>query len=169
VALSLLFIVHHVQSFEDIFLYIYLVKKMIVKRFANITSRHWDVLLKAVAPNVHHRFAGVHSLGGKYHNKGTLHLWFERLGRVVLSNLKVNSTSVNGWPWHTTVFVQYDVTATLFDGNDSYFNRSLHVITLRWGSVYVLDVFEDTQEVARSLAAQVAAGLKEAVATQIVC
>ena len=142
---------------------------MIGRRFDYVTSRHWDKLLKAVMPKVHHRFAGVHSLGGKCHNKGTLHLWFERFGRVVLSNLKVNSTSVNGWPWHTTVFVQYDVTATLFDGNDSYFNRSLHVITLRWGSVYVLDVFEDTQEVARGLAAQLAAGLKEAVATQIVC
>ena len=150
-------------------LYTYFVENMIGMRFDYVTSRHWDELLKAVAPNVHHRFAGVHSLGGKYHNRGTLHLWFERLGCVVLSNLKVNSTSVNGWPWHTTVFVQYDVTATLFDGNDSYFNRSLHVITLRWGSVYVLAVVEDTQEVARSLAAQVAAGLKEAVATQIVC
>jgi len=39
------------------------------------------------------------------------------------------------------------------------------VITLRWGSVYVLGVFEDTQEEARGLAAQLAAGLKEAVAT----
>ena len=42
------------------------------------------------------------------------------------------------------------------------------MITLRWGSVYVLDVFEDTQEEARGLAAQLAARLKEAVATQIV-
>ena len=80
--------------------------KMIGKRFDNITSRHWDELLKAVAPNVHHRFAGVHSLGGKCHNKGILHRWFERLGRVDLSNLKVYSTLVKGWPWRTTVFVQ---------------------------------------------------------------
>ena len=43
------------------------------------------------------------------------------------------------------------------------------MITLRWRSVYVLDVFEDTLEVARGLAAQLAAGLKEAIATQIVC
>ena len=43
------------------------------------------------------------------------------------------------------------------------------MFTLRWSSVYMLDVFEDTQEVARGLAAQLAAGLKEAVATQIVC
>jgi hypothetical protein len=34
--------------------------------------------------------------------------------------------------------------------------------------VYALDVFEDSQEVARGLAAQAASGLKEAVAEQIV-
>ncbi len=87
-------------------LHTYFVENMIGMRFDYVTSRQWDELLKAVAPNVHHRFAGVHSLGGKCHNKGNLRLWFERLGRVVLSNLKVNSTSVNGWPVHTTVFVQ---------------------------------------------------------------
>ncbi len=64
--------------------------------------------------------------------------------------------------------MQWDATATLLDGDASYFNRGLHVITLRWGSVYVLDVFEDTQEVARGLAAQAAAGLREAVYAQIV-
>jgi hypothetical protein len=73
-----------------------------------------------------------------------------------------------GWPWHTTVFVQWDGTATLLNGDDSYFNRGLHVITLRWGKVCALDVFEDSQEVARGLAAQAAAGVEEAAAEQIV-
>lgn len=50
----------------------------------------------------------------------------------------------------------------MLDGDASNSNRGLHVITLRWGSVYVLDVFEDTQEVASGLAAQSAAGLKAA-------
>jgi hypothetical protein len=57
---------------------------------------------------------------------------------------------------------------TLLNGDDSYFNRGFHVITMRWGQVYALDVFEDSQEVARGLAAQAASGLKEAVAEQIV-
>ncbi|MGH7515461.1 MAG: hypothetical protein ACREOQ_21365 [Gemmatimonadales bacterium] len=71
-------------------------------------------------------------------------------------------------PWHTTVFVQWDATATLLNGDDSYFNRGFHVITMRWGKVYALDVFEDSQEVARGLAAQGAAGLEEAVADRMV-
>ena len=57
---------------------------------------------------------------------------------------------------------------TLLNGDDLYFNRGLHVITMRWGKVYAPDVFEDSQEVARGLAAQAASGLKEAVAEPIV-
>ncbi|MGH9206232.1 MAG: nuclear transport factor 2 family protein, partial [Acidimicrobiales bacterium] len=68
---------------------------------------------------------------------------------------------------HTTVFAQWDGTATLLNGDASYFNHGLHAFTLRWGKVYALDMFEDTQEVARGLAAQAASGLEEAVAEQI--
>jgi hypothetical protein len=41
------------------------------------------------------------------------------------------------------------------------------VITLRWGKIADLDVFEDSQEVARALAVQAAAGLEEALAEPI--
>ena len=76
--------------------------------------------------------------------------------------------AIGGERHDTTVFVQWDGTATLLNGDASYFNRGLHVITLRWGKVCALDVFEDSQEVARGLAAQAAAGLEEAVAEPIV-
>jgi hypothetical protein len=66
------------------------------------------------------------------------------------------------------VFVQWDGTATLLNGDVSYFNRGLQVITLRWGRIYAVDVFEDSQEATRGLAARAAAGLEEAVAEQIV-
>jgi hypothetical protein len=42
------------------------------------------------------------------------------------------------------------------------------VITMRWSKVYALDVFEDSQEVARGLAVQAASGLNEAAAEPIV-
>jgi len=43
-----------------------------------------------------------------------------------------------GWPWHSTVFAQWDGAATLLNGDASHFNHGLHVITLRWGRVYAL-------------------------------
>jgi ketosteroid isomerase-like protein len=150
-------------------LYSYIVKKLIRQSFDHVNNHRWDELLKAVAPNVHQRLPGAHSLGGERHDKETLRRWFERLGRVLPNlHLKVNNIWVKGWPWHTTVFAQWDGTATLLNGDASYFNRGLHVFTLRWGKVYAIDEFQDSQEVARGLAAQAAAGLKEAVAEQIV-
>ena len=84
--------------------------------------------------------------------------WLGRVGRVLPNlHIKVNDIWVKGGPWHTKVFVQWDATATLLNGDSSYFNRGFHVITMRWGKVYSLDVFEDSQEVARGLAVQAAA------------
>jgi GAF domain-containing protein len=73
--------------------------------------------------------------------------------------IKVNNIWVKGGPWHTNVFVQWDAKATLLNGDSSYFNRGFHVITMRWGKVYSLDVFEDSQEVARGLAIQAESGV----------
>jgi ketosteroid isomerase-like protein len=149
-------------------LYSRVVKRLIRQSFDHVNSRRWDELLKVVAPNIHHRFGGAHSIGGERHDKQTLRRWFERVARVLPNlHLEVGSIWVKGWPWHTTVFVQWDGTATLLDGGP-YANRGLHVITLRWGKVHAIDVFEDSQEVARGLGAQAAAGIDEAIADQIV-
>jgi ketosteroid isomerase-like protein len=145
------------------------VKKLVMQSFDHVNNRRWDELLKSLAPNVHHSFAGAHSLGGQRHDKETLRRWFERLGRVMPAlQIKVNSIWVKGFPWHTTVFVQWTATATLLNGDSSYYNRGIHVITLRWGKAYIFDVFEDSQEVARGLKIQAAAGLEEAVADPII-
>jgi ketosteroid isomerase-like protein len=150
-------------------IYSYFVEKLVRQSFDHVNDHRWDELLKSVAPNVHHRFGGSHSIGGERHDKEAMRRWLERLGRVLPNlHLKVNQVWVTGWRWDTTVFVQWDATATLLNGDNSYFNRGFHVISMRWGTAHALDVFEDSQEVARGLAAQAAAGLKEAVAEQIV-
>ena len=87
--------------------------------------------------------SGAHALGGERHDKEALRRWFERLGRVLPTlHLTVNNIWVKGWPWHTTVFVQWDGSATLLNGDASYVNRGLHVFTLRWGRVYALEEFQ---------------------------
>jgi ketosteroid isomerase-like protein len=149
-------------------MYGYFVKRLIRQSFGHVNHQRWDELLKAAAPNIHHRFGGAHAIGGERHDSETLRRWFGRVGRVLPNlHLEVNDIWVKGWPWHTTVFVRWDGTATLLDGGP-YYNRGLHVITLRWGKVHAIDVFEDSQEVARGLAVQAAAGVEEAVAEQMV-
>ena len=150
-------------------LYSYFVEKSIRQSFDHVNNHRWDEAVKAVAPHVHHRVSGANALGGERHDKEALRRWFERLGRVLPTlHLTVNNIWVKGWPWHTTVFAQWDGTATLLNGDASYVNRGLHVFTLRWGRVYALEEFQDSQAAARALAAQAATGLKEAVAEQIV-
>ena len=134
-------------------LYSYAVERLIRRSFEHVNNHNYDELLKPVASNVHHRFGGAHSIGGERHDKEAMRRWLERVGRVFPNlHIKVNDIWVKGGPWHTTVFVQWDATATLLNGDSSYFNRGFHVITMRWGKVYSLDVFEDSQEVARGLA-----------------
>jgi ketosteroid isomerase-like protein len=150
-------------------LYSHFVERSIRQSFDHVNNHRWDEALNAVAPHVHHRVFGAHALGGERHDKDALHRWFERLGRVLPTlHLTVNRIRVKGWPWQTTVYAQWDGTATLLDGDASYVNRGLHVFTLRWGRVYALEEFQDSQAAARALATQAAAGLGEAAAEQIV-
>jgi len=149
-------------------LYTAIVKRKIRQSFDQVNNHEWDELLRSIAPEVDHRFLGNHAIGGERHDRDTLRRWFERLGRVLPNlHLTINDIWVKGWPWHTMVFVQWDGTATLLDGG-GYRQHAVHVITLRWGKIHALDVFEDSQEVARALAVQAAAGLDEAVAEPIV-
>ena len=149
-------------------LYRSIVKKRIRQSFDHVNNHEWDELLRAISPNVDHRFLGDHAIGGERHDRDTLRRWFERLGRVLPNlHLTINNIWVQGWPWHTMVFVQWDGAATLLNGG-VYHQHAIHVITLRWGKIHKLDVFEDSQEVARALSIQAAAGLDEAVAEPII-
>ena len=148
-------------------LYQAIVKRRIRQSFEDVNNHRWDELMRSIAPDVHHRFGGVHAIGGERHDRETLRRWFERLARVLPNlRLEIRHIWVEGWPWHTMVFVQWDGTATLEDGG-GYSQHAIHVITLKWGKIHALDVFEDSQEVARALVAQAAAGLDEALAQPI--
>jgi ketosteroid isomerase-like protein len=144
-----------------------IVKRRIRQAFEQVNRHRWDDLMRSIAPDVHHRFGGVHAIGGERHDRETLRRWFERLARVLPNlHLEIKKIWVEGWPWHTMVFVQWDGTATLLNGG-GYSQHAIHVITLRWGKIHELDVFEDSQEVARALVVQAAAGLDEAAAQPI--
>jgi ketosteroid isomerase-like protein len=148
-------------------LYRSIVKKRIRLAFDHVNNRRWDELMRSISPGVHHRVGGDHAIGGERHDRETLRRWFERLARILPNlQLKINNIWVQGWPWHTMVFVQWDGTATLLNG-EGYFQHAIHVITLRWGKIAALDVFEDSQAVDRALVAQAAAGLDEAAAEPI--
>jgi hypothetical protein len=99
-------------------LYSHVVKRLLRQSFENVNNHNYDELLKAVAPNVHDRFGGAHSIGGERHDKEAMCRWLERVGRVLPNlHIRVNDIWVKGGPWHTKVFVQWDATATLLNGD----------------------------------------------------
>ena len=148
-------------------LYRAIVKSRIRQSFDHVNNRRWDELLGSIAPDVDHRFLGAHAIGGQRHDREALRRWFERLARVLPNlRLEIRHIWVQGWPWHTMVFVQWDGAATLLDGGP-YRQHAIHVITLKWGKIHALDVFEDSQEISRALDVQAAAGLEEAAAEPI--
>jgi ketosteroid isomerase-like protein len=148
-------------------IYSSIVKMKIRQTFDHVNNHRLDKATEALAPYIHHRVSGDHALGGERHDKQSVRRWFERLVRVLPTlRITVTDVTVKGWPWNTRVFAQWDGNATLNDGTP-YINRGLHVFTLRWGRVYALEEFQDSQAAANGLAAQAAAGLNEAAAEPI--
>jgi ketosteroid isomerase-like protein len=124
-------------------------------------------LLRIIAPNVHHVFAGDHALGGERHSRDALGRWFGRLFRLFPGlRLDVEEVASAGWPWKTIVTVEWRAHATLQDGS-RYSNTGAHVIRLRWGKAVYIHAYEDSQRVADACRRLAAAGVEEASAPPI--
>lgn len=144
-----------------------IVARLARTNFDRVNRKRYDAVLAGCASNIRHRFAGAHALGGTRHDRDGLQRWFGRLGRVMPSlHLDVQQVWVTGWPWHTTIIMRWEETATLADGSP-YRNRGVHVIAMRWGSVIDIDVHADSQNVAAGLRVQAAHGMAEAAALPI--
>ena len=53
------------------------------RTFDRVNAHDYDAILAGALPDIHHRFAGEHALGGERNDVAHMRLWFERLGRVV--------------------------------------------------------------------------------------
>jgi hypothetical protein len=68
-------------------IYSYFIEKLARQTFAHVQNHNYEEVLKALAPNVSHHFAGDHALGGTRHDRESVRRWFNRLG-TVLPNLR---------------------------------------------------------------------------------
>jgi hypothetical protein len=64
------------------FVYRRLVARQVTSIFASLSRGDHDRVIAALAPDVHHSFAGDHSLGGERHGKESVAAWFGRLARL---------------------------------------------------------------------------------------
>lgn len=144
-----------------------LMRRVAKKNFERVSRGDFQALLKDCAPNVHHRFAGRHALGGERHDRETLERWFARLGRLAPDlRLVVQDVWVKGLPHNTTLIVRWTTTQTVA-GETIYTNRGVHIVRMRWGRIVDIDANEDSQAVSEWLIVQAGNGVAEALAEPI--
>ena len=136
--------------------------------FARLSVGDYETALAGLAPDVHHRFAGDHPLGGERHDADAVRRWFERLYRLFPElRFTVTDVAVSGWPWDMTVTVQWRADVVPQIGPE-YLNVGAHVLRVRRGRVGCLHAYEDSQAAAEACARMAAEGIEEATAPPIV-
>lgn len=144
-----------------------IVKRIAVRSFENLNRGDFQSVLKNIAPRITHTFSGTHALGGTRHSVEAMHRWFERLYRLSPGlNFEIRNVAVSGWPWNTTVAVEWVDRATPADGS-AYVNEGVHVIKMRWGKVTYLHAYLDTQRTEAMCRGLVRFGVAEAAAPPI--
>ncbi|MBC7934711.1 MAG: nuclear transport factor 2 family protein [Rhizobacter sp.] len=149
-------------------MYHYIVKKLVKKSFKLLNERDFAQLTKPLALDVKHSFAGDHALGGVRHDLAAFKAWLDRLGRIMPKlQIEIVNIVVKGWPHNTLAIARWVGTATLENG-DPYLNKGVHFITIKWGKLTELEVYEDSNAVYNGLEKQYQSGILEAKAPQII-
>lgn len=156
------------HSMPSIPTYHLIVKNNIRNGFNGVDEHNFNTLADHCAPDIYHRFAGEHSLGGERHDADTFVAWLQRVERVLPDlRLTITDITVSGLPNNTTAVARWNAHATLADGGQPYVNHGLHFIRLRWFKIVYMDVYQDSQLLAAALKRQSTHGIPEATAAPI--
>ena len=128
-------------------MYGWIVRSMIRRALRRRDEGDIGSLLGAYADDVHFVFPGDSSWAADIHGKRELEPWLRRFAEVGL-RFEQQEIVVTGWPWNTTICVQYTDHATDPSGNVVYENRGVIMGKIAWGKIKSYEVFEDTQKVA---------------------
>ena len=148
-------------------MYHWMVRRLIRRTFASLSRGDYESVLKGVSPSIVHTFGGTHALGGTRHSVEAMRRWFQRLYRLCPElNFEVKAVAVSGWPWDTTVAVEWVDRAKPADGSE-YVNEGVHVVRLRWSEAVSIHAYLDTQVFAALCQRLAGFGLVEANAPPI--
>ncbi len=135
--------------------------------FARLGNGDWRSTAASIAADVHHSFPGEHPLGGERHSREAMGRWFGRLFRLFPEiEFELHRVIAKGWPWNTTVAVEWDDRGTAADGVP-YRNSGSHFMRLRWGRAVYVHAYLDTEVLAESCRRMARAGIAEAAAPPI--
>ena len=143
------------------------VARRVQTMFADLSRGEHERVIAALAPDVHHSFAGEHALGGERHDRPAVAAWFGRLSRLCPDmRFVVRDVLSSGPPWDLRVGVEW-VAHVRPAAGPAYENHGAHMIRIVRGRVSELHAYEDSQLVAAACARMAAAGIDEAAAEPI--
>jgi ketosteroid isomerase-like protein len=135
--------------------------------FAQLGAGDYESSLAQFPPTLHHFFPGDHALGGTRRTPDGMRRWFERLYAIFPGlHFEIRGVLVRGWPWRTTIAIEWIDRATLPDGSH-YENEGVHIMQMRWGRVVAFRPYLDTQLVAAACDHAARAGVSAATASPI--
>jgi ketosteroid isomerase-like protein len=144
-----------------------IVRRRAAANFQKLGRGEWRETTASIADDVTHTFPGDHPLGGTRASRAAMERWFERLFRLFPEiHFEVKRVVARGWPWDTSVAVEWADRGTAADG-EAYENEGAHWIRLRWGKAVYIHAYLDTQRVADACDRMAAAGIDEAAAAPI--
>ena len=148
-------------------MYHFIVKKIIIQGFQDLSTENYDAVLKRFSPDVHLLFEGEHALGSDIQGIQAVRQWFQRVLRLFPGmQFKVKQVIVSGWPWDTKVVTRLQVEAVLQNGQ-VYQNSLVQIVQLHWGRVVDDYLLENTQKLVDTLKTVAQLGMEEAVASPI--
>ena len=139
-----------------------IIRHVVTNLFVELNRGNYEPILASFAPQFEHCFVGQHALSGRRTSMPVTRAWYERLARV-FPNLRfeLRAMTVAGWPWDTTVTVEWDDSYTLLNG-ERRDNTGVHVIRLKWGRGVSVRIHCDTARLLENLAIQRAGGVEDA-------
>ena len=144
-----------------------IVERRVRRTFDMLSAGDYASSVGEMPPSLYHVFPGEHALGGVRRTPEGMRRWFERLYTVFPDlRFEVKNVLVRGWPWDTTVAIEWIDRATPPDGVP-YVNEGSHVMRLRWGKLTYLHAYLDTQRVAEVCERLAEGGMSEASAPPI--
>jgi ketosteroid isomerase-like protein len=139
-----------------------ILKRKLRHVFAELSKGNYEPVLASMAPRFQHVFAGAHALGGFRSTPEAYRKWFERLRRVFPDlKFQVRDIAVSGGPRNTIAAVEWTDEIRTANG-ELHRNSGVHMLRMRWGKVWELRIYTDTQKVEYLCRIQAAHGIAEA-------
>ncbi len=148
-------------------MYHWLVMRQVRQTFESLSRGDYEPSLKGISRSITHTLNGAHPLAGTRRSVEGMRRWFQRLYLLCPQlTFEIKNIAVSGWPWDTTIAVEWLDRAMPVDGAP-YVNEGVHIIKLRWGKAVSIHAYLDSVEVEALCRRLAAVGLKEASAPPI--